>query len=140
MMADCRKFRVLKMATGLARQFISRKMITSRLPGTKFSGRCCRFLPFSDEDEVTARANDTEFGLAAGVYTTDLSRAHRMMSTSAGRFVLDQYVQCDASGNAVWWPQEIRSWHGKRQMGAGCLQPDQKRPCGHEPDGISLLT
>ncbi len=35
---------------------------------------------FSDEDEVTARANDTEFGLAAGVYTSDLSRAHRMMS------------------------------------------------------------
>ncbi len=35
---------------------------------------------FGDEDEVTARANDTEFGLAAGVYTADLARAHRMMT------------------------------------------------------------
>lgn len=35
---------------------------------------------FSDEDEVTVRANDTEFGLAAGVYTADLGRAHRMMT------------------------------------------------------------
>ena len=35
---------------------------------------------FSDEDEVVARANDTVFGLAAGVYTNDLSRGHRMMS------------------------------------------------------------
>ncbi|MGB7286824.1 MAG: betaine-aldehyde dehydrogenase [Salaquimonas sp.] len=35
---------------------------------------------FSDEDEVTQRANDTEFGLAAGVYTADLARAHRMMT------------------------------------------------------------
>jgi betaine-aldehyde dehydrogenase len=35
---------------------------------------------FREEDEVTQRANDTEFGLAAGVYTNDLSRAHRMMT------------------------------------------------------------
>lgn len=35
---------------------------------------------FTDEDDVTQRANDTEFGLAAGVYTADLARAHRMMT------------------------------------------------------------
>lgn len=35
---------------------------------------------FKDEDEVTARANDTVFGLAAGVYTSDLARGHRMMT------------------------------------------------------------
>ena len=35
---------------------------------------------FHDEDEVTARANDTVFGLAAGVYTNDLARGHRMMT------------------------------------------------------------
>jgi len=35
---------------------------------------------FSEEDEVTVRANDTQFGLAAGVYTADLARAHRMMT------------------------------------------------------------
>lgn len=36
---------------------------------------------FGDEEEVTRRANDTPFGLAAGVYTADLARAHRMMTT-----------------------------------------------------------
>jgi betaine-aldehyde dehydrogenase len=36
-------------------------------------------LDFSDEDEVIARANDTEFGLAAGVFTRDIQRAHRVI-------------------------------------------------------------
>lgn len=36
-------------------------------------------LDFDDEDDVIARANDTGFGLAAGVYTNDLSRAHRVI-------------------------------------------------------------
>jgi len=36
-------------------------------------------LEFSDEDEVIARANDTEFGLAAGVFTADLTRGHRVI-------------------------------------------------------------
>lgn len=36
-------------------------------------------LDFDAEDEVIARANDTEFGLAAGVFTADLARAHRVV-------------------------------------------------------------
>ncbi|ERS18190.1 betaine-aldehyde dehydrogenase, partial [Brucella abortus] len=36
-------------------------------------------LEFSDEDEVIARANDSEFGLAAGVFTADLSRGHHVI-------------------------------------------------------------
>jgi (Z)-2-((N-methylformamido)methylene)-5-hydroxybutyrolactone dehydrogenase len=35
-------------------------------------------MPFEDEAEVVRLANDTEFGLAAGVWTANLSRAHRM--------------------------------------------------------------
>lgn len=34
-------------------------------------------LDFDDEDEAIARANATDFGLAAGVFTADLARAHR---------------------------------------------------------------
>ncbi len=35
-------------------------------------------LVFDDETEVVARANDTRFGLAAGVFTQNLSRGHRV--------------------------------------------------------------
>lgn len=37
-------------------------------------------LAFDEEDEVVARANATEFGLAAGVFTRDLTRAHRVIA------------------------------------------------------------
>ncbi len=37
-------------------------------------------LDFTDEAEVVARANATEFGLAAGVFTADLTRAHRVVA------------------------------------------------------------
>ncbi|WP_262691790.1 betaine-aldehyde dehydrogenase [Kordiimonas aestuarii] len=36
-------------------------------------------LPFDGEDEVIARANNTRYGLAAGVYTKDIRRAHRVV-------------------------------------------------------------
>lgn len=36
-------------------------------------------LRFSDEDEVIRRANDTPMGLAAGVMTNDIRRAHRIV-------------------------------------------------------------
>ncbi|NRA54499.1 MAG: betaine-aldehyde dehydrogenase [Gammaproteobacteria bacterium] len=36
-------------------------------------------LTFDTEEEVIKRANDTEFGLAAGVFTQDITRAHRVI-------------------------------------------------------------
>ena len=35
-------------------------------------------LPFETETEALARANGTPFGLAAGVFTSDLTRGHRV--------------------------------------------------------------
>lgn len=40
-------------------------------------------LDFETEDEVIARANGTEFGLAAGVFTADLARGHRVIGQLA---------------------------------------------------------
>ncbi|WP_413990289.1 betaine-aldehyde dehydrogenase [Labrys okinawensis] len=49
-------------------------------------------LSFEDEDEVVARANDTEYGLSAGVFTTDLARGHRVIANlEAGTCWINQY-------------------------------------------------
>ena len=49
-------------------------------------------LDFNDEEEVIARANDTEFGLAAGVFTNDLTRAHRVIARlQAGTCWINHY-------------------------------------------------
>ncbi|OPA84684.1 2-hydroxymuconic semialdehyde dehydrogenase [Pseudomonas fluorescens] len=41
-------------------------------------GPCCHIAPFDDEDEVVRLVNDTPYGLAASVWTTNLQVAHRM--------------------------------------------------------------
>jgi acyl-CoA reductase-like NAD-dependent aldehyde dehydrogenase len=41
-------------------------------------GPVLTIVPFREEDEVVKLANNTPFGLAAGVWTNDLRRAHRM--------------------------------------------------------------
>ena len=49
-------------------------------------------LDFDNEEEVIARANDTEFGLAAGVFTSDLTRAHRVVAGfDAGTCYINTY-------------------------------------------------
>lgn len=48
-------------------------------------------LPFRNEAEVVARANDTPFGLAAGLMTKDISRAHRVAAALEAGIV---WVNC----------------------------------------------
>lgn len=49
-------------------------------------------LEFEHEDEVVSRANATEFGLSAGVFTNDLTRAHRVIARlEAGTCWINHY-------------------------------------------------
>ena len=59
-------------------------------------------LDFDDEDEVIARANATEFGLSAGVFTRDIARAHRVIGRlQAGSCYVNSYndapVECPSA-------------------------------------------
>jgi betaine-aldehyde dehydrogenase len=55
-------------------------------------GPVMTILTFDDEDEVIARANATDFGLAAGVFTQDLARAHRAVARlQAGTCWINHY-------------------------------------------------
>jgi len=55
-------------------------------------GPVMSILEFEEEMEVIERANATEFGLAAGVFTNDLTRAHRVIARlQAGTCWINHY-------------------------------------------------
>jgi betaine-aldehyde dehydrogenase len=55
-------------------------------------GPVMSLLTFNDEEEVIERANATEFGLSAGVFTNDLTRAHRVIARlQAGTCWINHY-------------------------------------------------
>ena len=59
-------------------------------------GPVASVLPFDGIDEVIARANQSEFGLAGGVWTRDLSRAHTVAhSIRTGVMWINTYLQID---------------------------------------------
>jgi betaine-aldehyde dehydrogenase len=67
-------------------------------------------LDFDDEAEVITRGNATEFGLSAGVFTADLTRAHRVVDQlEAGTLWINTYNLC---------PVEI-PFGGSKQSGFG---------------------
>jgi aminomuconate-semialdehyde/2-hydroxymuconate-6-semialdehyde dehydrogenase len=50
----------------------------ARINQEEIFGPVCHVSPFDDEDEVIKRVNDTMYGLAASLWTDNLSRAHRV--------------------------------------------------------------
>jgi betaine-aldehyde dehydrogenase len=51
-----------------------------RIVREEIFGPVMSILTFDDEDEVIERANDTEFGLAAGVFTSDFEKGQRVVN------------------------------------------------------------
>ena len=55
-------------------------------------GMVMSVLEFETEEEVVTRANDTDFGLSAGVMTRDLTRGHRVVhQLQAGTTWINNY-------------------------------------------------
>jgi len=66
---------------------------TARLAEVEIFGPVAPLIPFSDESEVIAAANDTDYGLVSYVFTNDLRRALRVAeSLETGMVGLNQGV------------------------------------------------
>ncbi|MGD9341531.1 MAG: 2-hydroxymuconic semialdehyde dehydrogenase [Chromatiales bacterium] len=82
----------------------------ARVVREEIFGPCCHVRAFDDEDEVVALANDTEYGLAAAVWTENVSRAHRV---AAG-------LEAGVTWVNSWFLRDLRTpFGGMKQSGIG---------------------
>lgn len=73
-------------------------------------GPCCHICPFDSEDEAIRLANDTPYGLAAAIWTENLSRAHRVAAQ----------VQVGVCWVNSWFLRDLRTpFGGSKQSGIG---------------------
>ncbi len=76
-------------------------------------------MPFEDPEEIVLRSNDSDYGLAAAVWTRDISKAHRMAEhLRAGTVWINCYNIFDAALPFGGYKQS--GWG--REMGHDVLQ------------------
>jgi acyl-CoA reductase-like NAD-dependent aldehyde dehydrogenase len=67
-------------------------------------------VPFDDEDDAVAKANDNRFGLGAGLWTRDVARAHRVADRiTAGMVWVNDHHRLEPS----------LPWGGVKESGTG---------------------
>ena len=82
----------------------------SRVVREEIFGPCCHIRPFDTEEEAIALANDTSYGLAAAVWTENVSRALRV-STS---------IDCGIAWVNSWFLRDLRTaFGGSKESGIG---------------------
>lgn len=73
-------------------------------------GPCCHIAPFDSEDEVVHLVNDTPYGLCTTVWTSNLSRAHRMATR----------IEVGLCWINSWFLRDLRTpFGGSKQSGIG---------------------
>jgi len=73
-------------------------------------GPCCHIRPFDTEEEAIALANDTPYGLAASLWTENLSRALRVSGQ----------IKCGICWVNCWFLRDLRTpFGGMKQSGIG---------------------
>ena len=82
-------------------------------------GPVLSIIPFKDENDAVLMGNDTEYGLAAAVWTRDVSRAHRVArGLKSGRVWINTYAETDPTMSMGGYKQ---SGFG-REMGAESIE------------------
>tara|TARA_R100000005_G_scaffold83854_1_gene51777 strand:- start:66319 stop:67779 length:1461 start_codon:yes stop_codon:yes gene_type:complete len=82
----------------------------SRVVREEIFGPCCHIRPFDTEEEAITLANDTAYGLAAAVWTENVSRALRVSTA----------IDCGIAWVNSWFLRDLRTaFGGTKESGIG---------------------